>query len=48
MKPCFIYFNQIKLDNNNKVTLDFSNEEFIQEVNFQQKMTILLQVLIII
>ena len=48
MKPCFIYFNQIKSDNNNKVTLDFSNEEFIQEVNFQQKMTILLQVLIII
>ena len=48
MKPCFIYFNEIKLDNNKKVTLDFSNEEFIQEVNFQQKMTILLQVLIII
>ena len=33
MRPCFIYFNEIKLDDNNKFILDFSNEEFIREVN---------------
>ena len=37
MRPCFIYFNEIQLDNNKKITLDFSNEEFIQEVNFSTK-----------
>ena len=32
-----MYFNEIKLDENNKFTLDFSNEEFIQEVSFSTK-----------
>ena len=35
MRPCFIYFTEI--NDNNKFTLDFSNEEFIQEVNFSTK-----------
>ena len=37
MRPCFVYFNEIKLDDNNRFTLDFSNEEFIQEVHFSPK-----------
>ena len=32
-----MYFNEIKLDENNKFTLDFSNEEFTQEVSFSTK-----------
>ena len=48
MRPCCIYFNEIKLDDNNKFTLDFSNEEFIKKVVFSTKMTFLLQVLIVI
>ena len=35
MRACFIYFTEI--NDNNKFTLDFSNEEFIQEVNFSTK-----------
>ena len=35
MRPCFINFTEI--NDNNKFTLDFSNEEFIQEVNFSTK-----------
>ena len=35
MRPCFIYFTEI--NDNDKFTLDFSNEEFIQEVNFSTK-----------
>ena len=35
MRPCFIYFTEI--NDNNKFTLDFSNEEFIQEENFSTK-----------
>ena len=37
MRLCFIYFNEIKLDDNAKFILDFSNEEFTQEVNFSTK-----------
>ena len=37
MRPCFIYFNEIKLDDNNAFTLDFSNEELKQEVSFSTK-----------
>ena len=37
MRPCFIYFNEIKLDDNNTFTLDFSNEELKQEVSFSTK-----------
>ena len=32
-----MYFNEIKLDENNKFTLDFLNEEFTQEVSFSTK-----------
>ena len=34
MNPAFIYFNEIILKDDNKFTLDFSYEEFTQEVNF--------------
>ena len=37
MRPCFIYFNEIKLEDNNKFTFVFSNEEFIQEAIFSTK-----------
>ena len=37
MRPCFIYFNEIKLDDNNTFTLNFSNEELKQEVSFSTK-----------
>ena len=37
MRPCCIYFNEIKLDDNNKFTLDFSNKELILQVNFSTK-----------
>ena len=34
MTPAFIYFRELMLNYNNKFTLDFSDEEFVQEVNF--------------
>ena len=34
MNPAFIYFDEIILKDDNKFTLDFSDKEFIQEVNF--------------
>ena len=32
MNPAFIYFREIPLKNNNKFTLDFSDEEFVQKL----------------
>ena len=37
MKPVFIYFKEIVLDDNNKFTLDFSTTEFIYEIDFLTK-----------
>ena len=32
MIPVFIYFKETPLDENNKFALDFSDEEFVQEI----------------
>ena len=37
MKPVFIYFKEIFLDDNDKFTLDFSDTEFIYEIYFLTK-----------
>ena len=37
MIPVFIYFRETPLDENNKFTLDFSDEEFVQETEFLSK-----------
>ena len=37
MRPDFIYFKELLLGENNKFTLDFSDEEFVQEVDFLSK-----------
>ena len=34
MNVDFIYFKELTLNNNNKFTSDFSDEEFVQEINF--------------
>ena len=34
MRPGFIYFKEIALGDDNKFTLDFSNQEFVQEIDF--------------
>ena len=34
MDPIFIYFNKIDLKDNNKFTLNFSDEQNIQEIIF--------------
>ena len=31
MKPCLIYFKEITLSDDNKFTLDFSDQVFVQE-----------------
>ena len=36
MNPDFIYFKEIALDDNNKFVLIFSDEEFIQKINFNK------------
>ena len=36
MNPDFIYFKELALDDNNKFVLDFSDEEFIQKINFNK------------
>ena len=36
MRPDFIYLKELFLGKNNKFTLDFSDEEFVQEVDFLQ------------
>ena len=42
MIPVFIYFKETPLDENNKFTLDFSDEEFVQEIDIQKTNIILL------
>ena len=37
MKPIFICFKEIELDDNDKFTLDFSNTEIIYEIDFLTK-----------
>ena len=37
MNPAFIYFREIPLKDNNKFTLDFSDEEFVQKINLNRK-----------
>ena len=37
MRPILIYFREIHLDENNKFTLDFSDHEFVQEIEFLSK-----------
>ena len=34
MNPAFIYFREIPLKTNNKLKLDFSDEGFVQKINF--------------
>ena len=34
MRPILIYFRETHLDENNKFTLDFSDGEFVQEIEF--------------
>ena len=36
MKPVFIYFGKILFGNNNKFVLDFSDDEFVQKVDFEK------------
>ena len=36
MKPSFIYFKEIPFNDNNKFVLDFSDEEFVQNVYFDK------------
>ena len=37
MKPCFIYFKEMALSDDIKFTLDFSDQEFVQEIGFLSK-----------
>ena len=37
MRPDLIYFKELLLGENNKFTLDFSDEEFVQKVDFLSK-----------
>ena len=37
MTSDFIYFKELLLGGNNKFTLDFSNNEFVQEIEFSPK-----------
>ena len=34
MKPMFIYFKEILLDQNNRFTLNFSNTDIVYEIHF--------------
>ena len=36
MNVAFIYFDEIPLQDDNKFTLDFSNAEIVQKVNFNK------------
>ena len=36
MKPVFIYFREIPFDDNKKFVLDFSDDEFVQKVDFEK------------
>ena len=48
MNPAFIYFREIPLKYKNKFTLDFSDEELVQKINFDKKKIIILQAQIVI
>ena len=37
MRPTLIYFKETHLDENNKFTLDFSDQEFVQEIELLSK-----------
>ena len=37
MRPVLIYFRETHLDENNKFALDFSDQEFVQEIEFLSK-----------
>ena len=37
MRPILIYFRETQLDKNNKFTLDFSDHEFVQDIEFLSK-----------
>ena len=37
MKPCFIYFKEMALSDDIKFNLDFSDQEFVQEIRFLSK-----------
>ena len=37
MRPVFIHFKETVLSKNNKFTLDFSDKEFVQEIDFLSK-----------
>ena len=37
MRPVLIYFRETHLDENNKFSLDFSDHEFVQEIEFLSK-----------
>ena len=37
MRPILIYFREKHLDENNEFTLDFSDQEFVQEIKFLSK-----------
>ena len=37
MNPVFIYQNEATLDNNNKFTIDFIDDEIVNLVNFSSK-----------
>ena len=41
MRPDFIYFKELLLGENNKFTLDFSDEEFVHGIDFLSKKRIL-------
>ena len=34
MRPILVYFREMHLDKNNKFTLGFSDQEFVQEIEF--------------
>ena len=42
MKPILIYFRETDLDENNKFTLEFSDHEFVQEIEILSKTNIIL------
>ena len=37
MRPVLIYFREMHLDETNKFALDFSDQEFVQEIEFLSK-----------
>ena len=41
MRPILIYFRETHLGKNNKFTLDFSDHEFVQDIEFLSKKQIL-------